>query len=202
MYTLLLNGGKKMKEDGLKINVKEKSEEKKEAERLNETYLGGEEKSRNERLQMLLAEKEGEEMKISEQDLQEVYKNTSTGRDSVDILRSFSANKGFKNILIRQYKEYASLGKEIEMYANKLGYDLQKNSFLAKSMMYVTTAVNTIKDKSDSKLAEIMIQGIDMGIIAMTKLINKNSDEDKTCSFAESLLALLQKNLEEMKLFL
>lgn|GEM_PF-1204744 len=191
-----------MKEDGLKINVKEKSEEKKEAERLNETYLGGEEKSRNERLQMLLAEKEGEEMKISEQDLQEVYKNTSTGRDSVDILRSFSANKGFKNILIRQYKEYASLGKEIEMYANKLGYDLQKNSFLAKSMMYVTTAVNTIKDKSDSKLAEIMIQGIDMGIIAMTKLINKNSDEDKTCSFAESLLALLQKNLEEMKLFL
>ena len=191
-----------MKEDGLKINVKEKSEEKKEAERLNETYLGGEEKSRNERLQMLLAEKEGEEMKISEQDLQEVYKNTSTGRDSVDILRSFSPNKGFKNILIRQYKEYASLGKEIEMYANKLGYDLQKNSFLAKSMMYVTTAVNTIKDKSDSKLAEIMIQGIDMGIIAMTKLINKNSDEDKTCSFAESLLALLQKNLEEMKLFL
>ena len=191
-----------MKEDGLKINVKEKSEEKKEAERLNETYLGGEEKSRNERLQMLLAEKEGEEMKISEQDLQEVYKNTSTARDSVDILRSFSANKGFKNILIRQYKEYASLGKEIEMYANKLGYDLQKNSFLAKSMMYVTTAVNTIKDKSDSKLAEIMIQGIDMGIIAMTKLINKNSDEDKTCSFAESLLALLQKNLEEMKLFL
>lgn len=191
-----------MKEDGLKINVKEKSEEKKEAERLNETYLGGEEKSRNERLKMLLAEKEGEEMKISEQDLQEVYKNTSTGRDSVDILRSFSANKGFKNILIRQYKEYASLGKEIEMYANKLGYDLQKNSFLAKSMMYVTTAVNTIKDKSDSKLAEIMIQGIDMGIIAMTKLINKNSDEDKTCSFAESLLALLQKNLEEMKLFL
>ena len=191
-----------MKEDGLKINVKEKSEEKKEAERLNETYLGGEEKSRNERLQMLLAEKEGEDMKISEQDLQEVYKNTSTGRDSVDILRSFSANKGFKNILIRQYKEYASLGKEIEMYANKLGYDLQKNSFLAKSMMYVTTAVNTIKDKSDSKLAEIMIQGIDMGIIAMTKLINKNSDEDKTCSFAESLLALLQKNIEEMKLFL
>ncbi|MBR1624582.1 MAG: hypothetical protein IJ676_02450, partial [Clostridia bacterium] len=187
-----------MKEDGLKINVKEKSEEKKEAERLNETYLGGEEKSRNERLQILLAEKEGEEMKISEQDLQEVYKNTSTGRDSVDILRSFSGNKGFKNILIRQYKEYASLGKEIEMYANKLGYDLQKNSFLAKSMMYVTTAVNTIKDKSDSKLAEIMIQGIDMGIIAMTKLINKNSDEDKTCSFAESLLALLQKNLEEM----
>ena len=200
-----------MKEDenGMNVKVKEKPnvaerrEEIPKEERLDDGYRKEEAHSRAERLEKLMNEKNGEEkMKIAEADLQEVYKNACTGKESVEIIRSFSPKKGFKNILIRQYKEYASLTKEIEMYANRLGYDLQKTSALAKGMMYITTAMNTLKDKSDSKLSEIMIQGIDMGIIAMTKLINRNSDENRSCSFAESLLALLQKNLEEMKLFL
>lgn len=138
----------------------------------------------------------------SEIDLQEVYKNAFTGKESVEILRSFSADKSFRNVLIRQYKEYAALAKDIELCANRLGYDLKKTSFFAKSMMYVTTAINTLTDKSDSKLSEIYIQGINMGIIAMTKLINKLNDENKTLPYANSLLSLLQKDLEEMKLFL
>ena len=148
------------------------------------------------------AERETEKCSYSEADLQEVYKNAFTGKESVEILRSFSANKGFRNILIRQYKEYSSLAKEIELCANQLGVDLKKTSFFARSMMYITTAMNTIKDKSDSKLSEIYIQGINMGIIAMVRLTNKLSEENKTLPYAQSLLTLLQKDLEEMKLFL
>ena len=69
-------------------------------------------------------------------------------------------------------------------------------------MIYMTTAINTIKDKSDSKLSEIMMQGINMGIISLTKLNNKLSEENRSCHLADSLLSLLMKNLEEMKLFL
>lgn len=139
---------------------------------------------------------------ISEADLQEVYKNACTGKESVEILKSFSSNKGFRNLLIRQYKEYSSIAKEIELYANQLGYSLEKTSVFAKGMMYMTTAINTIKDKSDSKLSEIMMQGINMGIISLTKLNNKLSEENRSCHLADSLLSLLMKNLEEMKLFL
>ncbi|MBO5304815.1 MAG: hypothetical protein J6A99_03970, partial [Clostridia bacterium] len=62
--------------------------------------------------------------------------------------------------------------------------------------------VNTISDKSNSKLSEIMIQGINMGIISTTKIVNKIEDENKDCPYARRLLDLLSKNLEEMKLFL
>ena len=94
------------------------------------------------------------------------------------------------------------MGKEIELYADKVGYSLQKTSLFARGMMYFTTAINTVKDRSDSKLSEIYIQGLNMGIIAMTKLINKVTEENRTCSYAETLLDILQKHLEEMKLFL
>ena len=139
---------------------------------------------------------------IAESDIKEVYKNASTGKESVEILRGFSQNKGFKTLLLRQYKEYAALCRELEMYANKQGYEPQQTSVFAKGMMYITTAVNTLKDKSDSKLAEIMIQGINMGIVATTRQLNNLSEQNRTCSYAEELLRILQKNLEEMKLFL
>ncbi len=148
------------------------------------------------------AETECNRDKISEADLQEVYRNACVGKESVEILKSFSQNKGFRNLLIRQYKEYSSIAKEIELYANQLSYNLEKTSIFAKGMMYFTTAVNTLKDKSDSKLSEIMMQGINMGIISLTKLTNKLSEENRSCVLANNLLDLLDKNLEEMKLFL
>ena len=148
------------------------------------------------------AETECDRSKITEADLQEVYRNACVGKESVEILKSFSSDKGFRNLLIRQYKEYSSISKEIELYANQLGYTLEKTSIFAKGMMYITTAVNTLKDKSDSKLSEIMMQGINMGIISLTKLTNKLSEENRTCHLANALLDLLDKNLEEMKLFL
>ena len=92
--------------------------------------------------------------------------------------------------------------KEIEIYANKVNIQLQRPSIFARSMMYMTTALNTMTDKSDSKLSEIMLQGINMGIISLTKLLNKLSEENKTCNCAENLLKLLNKNLEEMKMYL
>ena len=140
--------------------------------------------------------------KVTEEELREVYKNACTGKESVEILKAFSSDKGFRNLLIRQYNEYSSLANDIELYADKLGYRLEKTSVFAKGMMYFTTAVNTMKDKFDSKLSEIMMQGINMGIVAMTKLTNKLSDENRSCDLANALLDLLKKDLEEMKMFL
>ena len=68
--------------------------------------------------------------------------------------------------------------------------------------MHFTTAINTLKDKSNSKLAEIMVQGINMGIISIMKIINRLSDEGRSNQYADKMLAVLQENLNEMKLFL
>ena len=70
---------------------------------------------RRERLLENLTETGGEEI-IAESDVREVYKNASTGKESVEILRGFSQNKGFKTLLLRQYKEYSALCRELEMY--------------------------------------------------------------------------------------
>lgn len=135
-------------------------------------------------------------------ELQEIYRNAAVGMESVEILRPLSRDRGFRNLLLKQYGRYSAVAREMELYAAERGVELTDPSVFAKGMMYFTTLVNTVKDKSNGKLAEIMIQGINMGIISITKVINRLSDEGKSNDFAERMLLLMQNNLEEMKLFL
>lgn len=140
--------------------------------------------------------------KIAPSVLQEVYQNAMLGKYAVENLRPLSSDRGFRNLLLKQYKEYSAIAKEIEVYADKVGMDVKSINIFSRGMMYFTTMMNTIGNKSNSKLAEIMIQGINMGIISLTKIINKKSDEEESHSFAKKMMEVLDKNLEEMKLFL
>lgn len=162
-------------------------------------------RSRSAKVQRLLDEADEAaecNRKIGAEELQEIYRNATVGMQSVEILRPLSEDKGFRNVLLKQYKGYAATARELEVYAEEYDVELNDPSVFAKGMMYFTTMVNTIKDKSNGKLAEIMIQGINMGIISLTKLINKLSDEGKSNAYADDMLELLEHNLNEMKLFL
>ncbi len=134
--------------------------------------------------------------------LQEVYHNAMLGKYAVENLRPLSSDRGFRNLLLKEYKEYSAIAKEIEVYADKVGMDIKNVNVFSRGMMYFTTMMNTIGNKSNSKLAEIMIQGINMGIISLTKIINKKADKDESQIFAKKMMEVLEKNLEEMKLFL
>lgn len=161
--------------------------------------------TRNEKLQQILQECE-EELNAPVQNenccMEEIYKNTKLGMASIEILRPFSVDRGFRNLLMRQYSEYNALSKEMEIYCTTHNIELKSNIMVNKVMMFMTTAINTLKDKSNSKLSEIMIQGINMGIISITKVQNTLSDTNSHNQFADKVMLLLQQNLEDLKLFL
>ena len=62
---------------------------------------------------------------------------------------------------------------------------------------------DTISDKSNSHIAEIMIQGGDMGIIECQKLLNHNTKADETVkSILNNFMTMQKNNIEKMKTFL
>lgn len=161
--------------------------------------------SRNEKLQNIIKECEeemGAPMQNANGCMQEIYKNAKLGMSSIEILKPFSDDRGFRNLLMRQYTEYNALVKEIEIYCTNHNLELKPNNVFNKIMMFITTSINTLKDKSNSKLSEIMIQGINMGIISITKVQNTLSDTNSHNQFADKMMMLLQQNLEDLKLFL
>lgn len=150
------------------------------------------------------------EPQIEPTDLQEVYQSAMLGKYAVENLRPISTDRGFRNLLLKQYKGYSAIAKEMETYADKFNIELHGVNVVNRGMMYFSTIFGTISNKSSSKLAEMMVQGINMGIISITKLLNKKPTESqgitpseiKSADFAEKMIEVLHTNLEEMKLFL
>lgn len=135
--------------------------------------------------------------------LQEVYKGATTGMQSIEVIRPMAKDKAFKNMLFRQYNEYKSLSKEIELQAANQGYDLRPSNIINKAMMYGTVLFNTMNDRTNSKLSEIMIQGINMGIISLVRVTNSlDADLQIDQTLSNKLMQMYQNNLEAFKAYL
>ena len=74
---------------------------------------------------------------------------------------------------------------------------------VAKMMSTVMTRAKNLADPSTSKLAEMVLQGSNMGITELTKGINDYHGEDKAVlSFAEKQLKQEEHHAETMKQYL
>ena len=62
---------------------------------------------------------------------------------------------------------------------------------------------NTLTDKSNSHIAEMMIQGGSMGIVECQKLLNHNPRADQEVkNILNDFMAMQQNDIEKMKKFL
>ena len=143
-----------------------------------------------------------QEKVLCEEEVREIYRNLTAGKDSVEILRPMSEDDAFREVLLEQDQAYSEVCSRVEAYATERSYKIKEISPFAKSMMHMSATFNALTDKSPSKLAEIMLQGINMGVISITKIVNKLHGDGFTCPLAEETLAMLKRNAEEMKRFL
>ena len=130
-----------------------------------------------------------------------IYKNCQIGMESIRAIKPQVEDAALKNLFNRQYKGYETLSKEVELQATKEGSEVSDPTIVTKAMLWGGVMFNTFKDKSTSKIAEIMIQGINMGIINLTKLQN-NLDEEKNDKLLQKLITQYQSNLDVLKAYL
>lgn len=131
--------------------------------------------------------------------LQQTYKGATTEMHSIEVIRPLIKDKAFKNMLFQHYNGYKTLSKEIELAAASDGYDLRPSNIINKAMMFGTVFFNTISDKTNSKLAEIMIQNINMGIINLVRVINTlNADLQIDQTFPNKLMEMYQNNIQAL----
>ena len=70
-------------------------------------------------------------------------------------------------------------------------------------MSWMGIQISTLTNTTDSKLAEILIQGNDMGIIKGTKLLNSTPfKQDSIRNILNDFVGLQQDNINELKKYL
>ena len=135
--------------------------------------------------------------------LNSVNKGLKMGMDSISTISEKVGDNNFKDDLIYQYNKYNDIlnrvNAELQNY-NDLPAELPP---IQKIMEYMDIQMNTLTDKSNSHIAEMMIKGTNMGIIEGVKLKNQNPDASQTTKkILDDFIQFQENTIEKLKKYL
>ncbi|MFA5449622.1 MAG: hypothetical protein WC292_04205 [Clostridia bacterium] len=132
--------------------------------------------------------------------IRELYKNAQMGVDSIEVIKNYVEDRPLINILNNQKRDYQTISDELEQEGAKENIDLRTSPLKNKAKVWGEIVISTIKDKSPSKIAEIMMQGVNMGIIGLSRIENRYEGERDP--YIDKLQNLYKANLEAFRPFL
>ena len=134
------------------------------------------------------------EKKIEVDVLDELNKGACMGMDAIKFVLDKVEDKEFSGLLKRQYDGYQKVSDKIcELYPEYSKDHPHETNAMNKVMTWYGIEMKTMLDKSNSKIAELLLQGTNMGIIEGRKLLNhKNTDKE-----VEKLVSEYVNNQEE-----
>ena len=130
-----------------------------------------------------------------------IYQNSQMGVETLNQLIPMIDNEAFKKRIEAQLKEYEQIHEEAKKLLNRHGYDEKGIGALEKIMAYLMIDMKTLMGKSSSHIAEMLIQGSNMGIIDAVKRINQyeKEAEKEVTALMKRLLKFEENNVERLK---
>ena len=135
--------------------------------------------------------------------LNQVNQGIKMGMDSISNVSEKVQDSKLKDELLFQYDKYNEILNEVnDELTNYDDFPKDLNP-MQKAMGWMGVEMNTLTDKSNSKIAELMIQGTNMGIIEGVKLLNHNPDtEQHIKDILNKFIDFQQNNVEQLKKYL
>ena len=135
--------------------------------------------------------------------LKEINKDAKMGMDSITMVNEKVQDEKFRKLLDNQHNEYQNIFDRTQELLVQNNEDMKDVPSMQKAMAWTGIQMNTMNDKSNSKLSELLIQGNDMGVIKGTKLLNESSfTTPKIENLLSDFVKLQEKNIDDLKKFL
>ena len=112
--------------------------------------------------------------------LNEINKGSVMGMNAIDYVSDKVADERFKKVLDVEYDKYRKIADRVdEIYSQYSENQPQETNVMNKMMTWYGIQMNTMTDKSNSKISELLMQGTNMGIIEGRRLLNNNQSVDQ-----------------------
>jgi len=137
--------------------------------------------------------------------LDELSKSCQLAMSNISFLSTKSIQKNIKKELVSIYSGYTDILSQINKNFESLGEIPSNVSPNLKMFGLCSINLNTKIDKSSSHIAEIMIQGLNMGIIKCQKLLNSSNStiiKDQTLNLVKQFLNFQEQSIQKLKAFL
>ena len=135
--------------------------------------------------------------------LQDVVRNARTGQDAVEHLMQKAEDGRMRNELMRERRDYDDTRRASERALANAGGREEPVSPLGKAGMWAGIEMQTLADRSDAHIAELVIQGATMGVIEMTKALNTYDGADAGArNLASRFVVQQNETIDRQKEFL
>ena len=135
--------------------------------------------------------------------LKEISKDSKMGMDSINMVGEKVQDEKFQKLLNEQHNEYQNIFDRTQELLKQHGETIEDVPTMQKMMGWMGIQMNTMNDKSNSQLSELLIQGNDMGIIKGHKLLNgSNFTTPEIENLLSDFVRLQEKNIDDLKKWL
>lgn len=142
-------------------------------------------------------------MKNSKEILSSVLKTTQMGQVGIRSVLDSSMRPGLRKALESQLREYDSIESEAHAIASQRGWEVPELDPAVRFMSDMMTRMKLSRGNSDSKIADMMIQGNTKGMIKGLKNIHQFPGTDAQINtLSQKLLDCENANIRQMQSFL
>ena len=135
--------------------------------------------------------------------LDELNKGACMGQDAIDFIMDKVADKELKKVLDTQYEKYKNISEKIcELYPEYSNKKPHETNTMNKIMTWYGIEMKTMMDDTTSKLAELLMQGTNMGIIEGRRLLNHKKTDPEVHKLVEEYVTIQEEAVEKLKQFL
>ena len=135
--------------------------------------------------------------------LGEIHKGSCMGVDAISFILDKVEDKSLENILRKQYKSYKEICTRIEdMYPKYNEGKPHSTSMPEKVMTDYMINMKLLVDKTTSHIAELLIQGTNMGIIEGRRILNKKNINEEVNNLVTEYVTMQEKYLDNLKKYL
>lgn len=135
--------------------------------------------------------------------LDELNKGACMGKDAIHFILDKVEDKRLLEELNIQYKKYNEISDKINNIYPKYNDDkLHETTTMNKAMTWWGIEMKTMTDHTTSKIAELLLQGTNMGIIEGRRLLNHKTTNDEIHSLVQEYVDMQEQAVEKLKTFL
>ena len=137
--------------------------------------------------------------------MQAVYKNTKMGSDTITNVIERTKDAELRRELTSQLESYYGFTTAARNKLLEMNCEAKEPGMLSKIPADFSIKMSTMMDSSNSKIAELMIGGYNMGLVDLQKSINQAKEEgapEDVLNIAGGVMAFEQGRIERMKKYL
>lgn len=141
-------------------------------------------------------------MNGNEELLEKVYKNAQMGAETISHLLEITEDEELLSQMEAQYSEFRSVKREAARLIKQKGGEAKGLTTNEKLRTELMTKAQTIRDRSVSHIAEMLILGNTMGVIDSERNINQSYADGHFLDLAVRLKNIEENNIVNLKKYL